>query len=146
MNAGRIVVGVDGSQQSREALRWAARQARLTGARLELITAWDMPVTFGAPVYEGDYDLSAVAGQTLTETTAEVLGPEPDVPITPTVVRGHPAQVLVEASKGAELLVMGSRGHGGIVGVLLGSTSRYCVQRAKCPVVVLPGVEAEAEE
>jgi nucleotide-binding universal stress UspA family protein len=143
MDAGRIVVGVDGSQESRSALRWAMRQAKLTGAGLELITAWDMPVTFGVPVYEESLDLAGVARQTLGEVVAEVLGPEPDVPVTPLVVRGHPARALVEASEGAELLVVGSRGHGGFVGALLGSTSSYCVQHAKCPIVVLRGDGAE---
>ena len=139
MAAKRIVVGVDGSEESKRALRWAARQAQLVGAELELITAWDIPVTFGVPVYADDVDLADAARQVLQETVAEVLGERPAVPVRPTGVQGQPARALVEASKDAELLVVGSRGRGGIVGALLGSTSDYCIRHAKCPIVVLHG-------
>lgn len=143
MGTGRIVVGVDGSEESRQALRWAARQAELTGATLELITAWDIPVTFGVPVFEENVDLSDGAGETLSRTAEDVLGPDPGVPVTPVVVRGHPARALVEASAGADLLVVGSRGRGGLVGALLGSTSSYCVHHARCPIVVLRAPEPD---
>ncbi|REE98692.1 universal stress protein [Thermomonospora umbrina] len=143
MGTGRIVVGVDGSDESKAALRWAARQAEATGAWLEPITAWDIPVTFGVPVYEEEIDLSDSAGATLSATAEEVLGPDPAMVVTPVVVRGHPARALVEASVGAELLVVGSRGRGGFLGALLGSTSTYCVHHAKCPIVVLRAEEDE---
>ncbi|HET9171261.1 MAG TPA: universal stress protein [Actinospica sp.] len=129
-----IVVGVDGSASSRDALRWAARQARLTGAELHAVCAWDFPATYGwAPDYS-DVDLAAQARKDLDATIAEVLGAAPAVV---RVERGHPAAVLVDSSLGADLLVVGSRGHGAFAGMLLGSVSQHCAQHALCPVLIV---------
>jgi nucleotide-binding universal stress UspA family protein len=138
-----IVVGVDGSPQSTAALRWALTQARLIGATVEAVTVWQNPSMdeygYGASTvtYE-DHNLVAIAEKVLTETLAEVAG-EQSAPVeTHTrVIQGHPAQALVDAATGAQLLVLG-RGHGTFAGILLGSVSQHSVQHATCPVVVVP--------
>jgi nucleotide-binding universal stress UspA family protein len=134
----RIVVGVDGSPSSINALRWAARQAKLTGAEIEAVTVWSYPAGYGlAPVSDGAADFEGDAGKVLFEALAEVSGIAPDVVIEPLVVHGHAADVLVREAKDADLLVVGSRGHGGFAGMLLGSVSQHCVQHARCPVLVV---------
>ena len=134
----RIVVGVDGSPSSMKALRWAIRQAKLTGAKVEAVTAWSYPSGYGwAPFSDGAVDLEGDAGKILAEALAEVSGIAPDVVIEPLVAYGHAADVLVRAAKGADLLVVGSWGHGGFAGMLLGSVSQHCVHQAPCPVLVL---------
>jgi nucleotide-binding universal stress UspA family protein len=134
----RIVVGVDGSEPSKRALRWAANQAKLTGAELEVVTTWEYPPTLGwAPPYPSDFDPDADAGKALRETVDAVLGSDPGVVVHQRVTEGHPAFVLTEAAKGATLLVVGSRGHGAFSGMLLGSVSEYCASHASCPVVVV---------
>ncbi|HEY5023722.1 MAG TPA: universal stress protein [Acidimicrobiales bacterium] len=133
-----IVVGVDGSEPSKRALRWAADQARLTGAELQVITTWEYPPTLGwAPPYPSDFDPDKDARQALQETIDAVLGPDHGVVLHLTVTEGHPAFVLTEAARSAELLVVGSRGHGAFAGMLLGSVSEYCTSHAPCPVVVV---------
>jgi nucleotide-binding universal stress UspA family protein len=134
----RIVVGVDGSPSSIKALRWAVRQAKLTGAEVEAVTVWSYPVGYGmAPVSDRAIDLKGDASKILAEALAEVSGIASGVAIMPSVVEGYAADVLVRAAKGADLLVVGSRGHGGFAGLLLGSVSQHCVHRAGCPVLVL---------
>jgi nucleotide-binding universal stress UspA family protein len=142
-NDHRIVVGVDGSAGSKSALRWAMTQAQLTGAKVEAITCWQDPVTwgytYGVPALYEAGDLAASAEKYLGETITEVagqLGQPADV--LSRVVQGHPAEVLTEAATGAGLLVVGSRGHGTFAGIMLGSVSQHCVQHAPCPVVVVP--------
>lgn len=136
-DAGRIVAGVDGSPSSKAALRWAVRQARLTGAEVEAVTAWHLPSSYGvAPTADWTADFEGEARKMLTDTLNE-LGIEPPVTVRATVAEGHPADVLVRAARGADLLVVGSRGHGGFAGSLLGSVSQYCVHHAACPVLVV---------
>jgi nucleotide-binding universal stress UspA family protein len=132
----RIVVAVDGSPPSLEALAWAARQASLTGAAVEAVTAWHFPAGFGEYAYAGDTDWSANARAIQEAAVREVLGDDPG-PLVRSIVQGHPVPVLLEAAEGAELLVMGSRGHGGFTGLLLGSVSEHVVGRVSCPVVVV---------
>jgi len=134
----RIVVGVDGSPSSMAALRWAFRQAKLTGSSVDAVTAWWYPSTYGwAPVDDIVLDLQGDAKSALTEALNEVSGLEPDVHVRPLVTEGHPAEVLLRAAKGADLLVVGSRGHGGFASAMLGSVSLNCVMHAHCPVLVL---------
>ena len=135
-----IVVGVDGSPSSRAALRWAIDQARLTGARLQAVTAWEFPTVYGwGPTYPYE-DFAATAGKVLAESVQEACGLDgPDVEIRESVVPGHPAQVLIDASAPAALLVVGGRGHSGFAGTLLGSVSQHCAQHARCPVVIVRG-------
>jgi nucleotide-binding universal stress UspA family protein len=134
----RIVVGVDGSKSSKEALAWAARQARMTGMPLLAVAAWDYPGSFGwSPPWPPDYDPARDAKEMLEETVREVLGEDPDVVISTAAVEGHPAPVLVELSKDAALVVVGCRGHGAFAGMLIGSVSEHLVTHARCPVLVL---------
>ncbi|GIF23361.1 nucleotide-binding universal stress UspA family protein [Actinoplanes tereljensis] len=134
-----ILVGVDGSPPSRAALRWALDQARLTGGRVRAIAAWEVPAYTGLTLIPYD-DLAAAAGKLLSTTVQEVLGFDPPpVEVDEIVLPGHPAQVLIDASAHAALLVVGSRGHGAFAGTLLGSVSQLCVQHAHCPVVVVRG-------
>ncbi len=140
----RIVVGVDGSDQSRAALRWALRQAELTGAAVHAVIAWHYPVMAGgyawAPVSAMDAtDFGEIAAKTLAEVIADEADPASSVRVGTSVTEGNAAQVLLEAAKGAELLVIGSRGHGGFTGTLLGSVSQHCSHLSPCPIVIIRG-------
>lgn len=134
----RIVVGVDGSEASERALQWALAQARATDSVVEAVQAWNLPVSYGVPLMmpSGD-DIAAAAEQSLAESVATAKAGYPDVPVEQEVVPGHAATVLLERAKDADLLVVGSHGHGGFVGALLGSVSQHCIQHATCPVVVV---------
>ncbi|MFR9729752.1 universal stress protein [Saccharopolyspora sp. MS10] len=131
-----IVVGVDGSEPSRAALRWALRQARLTGARVRAVAAWEYPAFYsweGGPMPPDDFQ--DAARRNLDEAVDEVAGAAAGVERS--VVQGHSAQALLEAASGADLLVVGSRGHGSFYRTLLGSVSQRCAVHAKCPVVIV---------
>ena len=131
-----IVVGIDGSLSSEEALRWAIGQARLTGQPVEAVISWSIPVDYGmggAGVITA-FDWEGVAASTLQETVGHVADSEQ---VHQRVVMGHPAQVLLDAAADAALLVVGSRGRGGFTGMLLGSVSQHVIARAACPVVVV---------
>ena len=133
-----IVVGVDGSEPSKRALAWAAKQAALTGAELNVVTTWEFPATFGwAPPYPEGFDPEGDTRTALHQTVDAVLGPDPQVPVRVTVREGHPAPILTEEAEDAALLVVGSRGHGAFMGMLLGSVSEHCASHAACPVVVV---------
>ncbi len=142
----RIVVGVDGSRSSIEALELAARQAELTGATLEAIAAWEWPSSYGwmLPVPEG-WDPAADAQKILDEAVGTLRRTHPSITVVTRVVEGHAAPVLVSASKGADLLVVGSRGHGEFAGMLLGSVSEHCIAHAHCPVLVVRDGRRAAE-
>lgn len=140
----RIVVGVDGSECSKTALAWALAQARLTGAQVEAVSTWQEPAMYGftyasAPgTFEGE-SISTLTEKILRETVDEVAGRGgAPVEVVSSVVEGPAAQVLLEIAAGAQLLVVGSRGHGAFSGMLLGSVSQHCVQHAPCPVAVIP--------
>ncbi|WP_149259375.1 universal stress protein [Actinomadura sp. K4S16] len=132
-----IVVGVDGSGPSKAALRWAVRQAESTGAELRPVQVWRPPPPYGMPVDYSDVDLEGQARESLRHAVEEALEGHPDVSVVPQVMRGHPAEVLTGAAEHADLLVVGSHGHGGFAGTLLGSVSHHCVQHAPCPVLVM---------
>lgn len=132
-----IVVGVDGSPASIEALQWAARTADSTGAQLVAVTSWDYPASYGMAAGFGNWNPAADA-QKIVDQAISAAFPEPRPDTVRTVIsQGHPAEVLIEASRDAEMLVVGSRGRGGFVGLLLGSVSAYCAEHALCPVVVI---------
>ena len=145
VNVRRIVVGVDGSEQSKRALRWAIEQAGLTAATVEAVGVWQYPSIYawGAVAVFDAAELADACERTLSDTLTEVGGEEPPVHIDSYVSAGHPANELVRQAKGADLLVVGSRGHGGFVGALLGSVSQYCVHHATCTVVVVRDQHAE---
>jgi nucleotide-binding universal stress UspA family protein len=130
-----IVVGVDGSDESVKATAWAAEQARATGGTLELLIVWARPMSYGLPLVVGGYNPEHEA-QAVVEKTASGI----DLPadrLRTHVVNAAPALALVERSKSADLLVVGSRGHGGFAELLLGSVSDHCVHHASCTVVVV---------
>jgi nucleotide-binding universal stress UspA family protein len=138
---GRIVVGVDGSPISKIALRWAIDQARLTGATVDAVLAWQYPegmtgLSWGTVMVE-EPDLGVLAEKELTEAISETAGPDPDVVVNPVVVQGWPAEVLLDAAEGADLLVVGSRGRSGFTSVLLGSVSQNCAHHATCPLLII---------
>jgi nucleotide-binding universal stress UspA family protein len=142
----RIVAGVDGSLSSMSALRWAIRQAGLTGAAVDAVIAWNYPAAAGgygwAPTgMEGGFDFRENAEKVLANAITGTVDPRSDIPVLARAVEGIAAQVLLDASDGADLLVVGSRGHGGFTEALLGSVSQHCVHHAHCPVVVIRGKE-----
>jgi nucleotide-binding universal stress UspA family protein len=134
---GKIVVGVDGSPSSEQALRWAARQARLTGEELRAVAVWDYPTTMGWVLVPENVDWPGHARKALDDAITASLQPDEADRVQRSVLRGYPAQVLLDASADASLLVVGSRGRGGMVGMLLGSVSQHVVTNARCPVVVV---------
>jgi nucleotide-binding universal stress UspA family protein len=136
----RIVVGVDGSPSSVHALEWAIHQAELTGDVIDAVNAWHFPNDYGMPV--GDLpDFAGLGAEILDKAIAEARNAtgQAAAEIHPHVVEGNPAQALLDLAKGADLLVVGSRGHGGFTGALLGSVSQHVVHHAPCPVVVVRG-------
>jgi nucleotide-binding universal stress UspA family protein len=142
----RIVAGIDGSPSSISALRWAIRQAGLTGATVDAMIAWHYPVSAGgygwAPTGMGTtFDFKENAEKVLADAIGTACDPGNGVTVRARVVEGNAAQVLLDASDGADLLVVGSRGHGGFTEALLGSVSQHCVHHAHCPVVVVRGQE-----
>jgi nucleotide-binding universal stress UspA family protein len=133
----RIVVGVDGSDISTAALDWAAGYAEMTGATVVALTAWEWPTTFGVAMFMPDeYDPAADARSVLDGALATVRKDHPDVRIETVIEESRAAPALVAASSHADLLVVGSRGHGELGGMLLGSVSEHCAAGAHCPVVV----------
>ena len=134
VTAAPVVVGVDGSEGSQRALRWAAEYARMSGAPLQAVMAWDLPTNYGMPANYDDVDFTKEAEAKLEQTLAAVgdLGA-----VQQRVEQGHPAAVLVSASEHARLLVIGSHGHGVFAASLLGSVSHKCIHHAQCPVVVV---------
>ncbi|MGO9502146.1 MAG: universal stress protein [Streptosporangiaceae bacterium] len=147
--APRIVVGVDGSAPSLAALRWAVRQAALTGATVDAVAAWQYPAVVAgygwAPVMPADdIDFGEVAEKTVTDAISQVVDPGTGVRVSARVEEGNAAAVLLDVADGADLLVVGSRGHGGFAGALLGSVSQHCVHHAPCPVVIIHGAPQES--
>lgn len=138
----RIVVGVDGSPSSKVALVWALQQAEVSGASVEAVIAWHFPVAAGGiPFAPADpmtaVDFGQIARMVLTAAITEAVDPGSAVKISSTVIEGNATQVLLEAAKGAEMLVVGSRGHSGLAGALLGSVSQHCAHHAPCPLVIV---------
>ena len=137
----RIVVGIDGSDESKAALRWAVGEARLRGASVTVVHAWTLPTYIGLGVAPGamiDPSLLRGAAEERSATVIhEVVGDAKDVHIESKAVEATAARALIEESDGADLLVVGSRGHGGFAGLLLGSVSQQCAAHGPCPVVIV---------
>jgi nucleotide-binding universal stress UspA family protein len=135
-----VLVGVDGSPGSHVALTWAAAEAADHGADLVVMNVWEHsvpPVTGSASVSEHSVpDPSQRTADDLVREIEEVLGRDPSVLVQPRVKQGNAAKVLIEESAGADLLVVGTRGHGGFGGLVLGSVSQHVAAYAKCPVTV----------
>jgi nucleotide-binding universal stress UspA family protein len=132
-----VVVGVDGSEQSHQALRWAAKIADDFDARLDAVAAWQYPVPFGwaMPNWDPRTDMEKL----LSNAVDTALGAQRPADMRLRVCEGNPAHVLLEESAGALMLVVGSRGHGGFAGLLLGSVSAALAEHASCPVLVVHG-------
>jgi nucleotide-binding universal stress UspA family protein len=134
---GRVVVGVDGSDPSREALHWAAAEAAARDADLDVVQAWGLPVSVASP-YDGIPDIEqfeAGERELLRETMRDPA--LKGLRATGHLVAGGASRALLERAGGAALVVVGSRGRGRLLGAILGSTSRQVVHHATCPVVVL---------
>jgi nucleotide-binding universal stress UspA family protein len=143
----RIVVGVDGSPHARRALVHAVAEARLRGAVVDAVLAYAPPADWSAPEFgvlvpRAEADVVEDARRLLDRELVDV--PD-DVHVEPIVVAGPAARALLETAKGADLLVVGSRGRGGFMGLLLGSTSHQVVTHATCPVVVVPTVDEDTD-
>ncbi|MFI8367336.1 universal stress protein [Streptomyces sp. NPDC085466] len=139
MAGGRIVVGVDGSEPSLRALKWAAAQAALTGDTLHAVISWEYPASWATlmPGVPPEFDPERLAKQILDQALEQALTPEQAAATTRTVVGGNAAQALVDQAAGAELLVVGDRGYSGFKAAVLGSVSTNVTQHAPCPVVVV---------
>jgi nucleotide-binding universal stress UspA family protein len=156
----RVVVGVDGSSGSRKALAFALEEARLRGATLHVVHAWRTPLalTLPEPSIAGYSPLSVEDVERLaTELrekaeglvegeVEEVAGDDPGLDVRQDVFESDAAEALIEAARGADLLVVGSRGHGGFKGLLLGSVGQKAASHAPCPVVVVPDASAAQDE
>jgi nucleotide-binding universal stress UspA family protein len=148
---GRIVVGVDGSEGSREALRWAMDEARSRGATLEVVHTYGREAvgppyvydeTMGVEVWQQAREqVEAAARHAATRAQALVdgmVGDATGVEVETIALESqHPAEALVDRSRGADMLVVGSRGRGGFKRLLLGSVSQQCAHHAECPVVII---------
>jgi len=143
-NAGLVVVGVDGSEHGRRALRWALEEAKLRHLGCLVVHAWHYSSAaanpyLGMPIPE----VESAAREVLEQELALTKGC--GVAVEGRLVEMTAADALVEASDGAELLIVGSRGRGGFAAAVLGSVSTACVRHAKCPVVVVPAPRGHDE-
>ncbi len=136
-----IVVGVDGSKSSRDAIRWATEEARLRKTGVRAVYAWQGPPVVGLGYVPSDLldedEMQQHAQSIVDAAVAEALAGSNGVAVESRALSGAPAAVLTEASREADLLVLGSRGHGGFAGLLLGSVGQQCVHHAVCPVVIV---------
>ena len=147
--APRIVVGVDGSPSSRTALRWAVRQANLTNGTIDAVMAWETPIVLQSynmgPIYvDQDGGFEEDAKKTVETVISEEVEPADSQRVRRLVINGHPAQVLLDVAAGADLLVVGSRGHGKFAEAMLGSVSQNCAHHASCPVLIMRGEPGQA--
>ena len=137
-SAACVVVGVDGSKQSQQALQWAVHIAATLGAQIRVVAAWEYPATYGwaltAP-WNPEDDLKTI----VTDTIAATLGADRADNVTIIIQEGGAAHVLLAESADARMLIVGSRGHGGFAGLLLGSVSAAVTEHAACPVLVVHG-------
>ena len=132
-----ILVGVDGSDASVEALRQAQRLALPLSAKILAVACWDFPPVYDGYIAMGIDDFDVRAGEILAETVVKAFGADTPDNVETRLVQGHPRRTLLEESRNADLLVVGRRGHGGFGGLLLGSVSSALVAHAHCPVLVV---------
>ncbi|MFP5312399.1 MAG: universal stress protein, partial [Actinomycetes bacterium] len=123
----RIVVGVDGSPASVEALRQAQRLATPLGAKVQAVACWEYPQMYDGYVLMGIEGFEEGARKILNEAVAQAFGSEVPANVSPVLVRTHPREGLINASREADMVVVGRRGHGGFGGLLLGSVSSAIV-------------------
>lgn len=139
----KIVVGIDGSDESRAAFAFAVREAKTHGAKLQAVTTWNVaPMVYGGPVApplpeigEGMQEGAKIA----LREAVESLGADAEgIEVEQVVREGHAGQTLVELAREADMLVVGTHGRGKVTGLLLGSVSQYCAQHTPCPIVIVP--------
>jgi nucleotide-binding universal stress UspA family protein len=135
MTSRQIVVGVDGSEHGNAALRWAIEEARVHGSEIVAVFAWQLPL-IGVPGAFDRHEMEQACKAFVEDAVAAVVTDQ-EVTITKLVAQGDVSGSLIEASRNAEMLVLGSRGRGGFAGLKLGSVSQECVQHAACPVVII---------
>jgi nucleotide-binding universal stress UspA family protein len=133
----RIVVGVDGSEGSAKALDWAIAEATRFPACLELVTAWMFPMALGYVFAKTPDEVRQQVQRIADRSVSHVAEVAPDVVVRSTLREGEAGPTLVDLSTGADLLVVGSQGHGGIRELLLGSVGTYCSRHAHCPIVIV---------
>jgi nucleotide-binding universal stress UspA family protein len=138
-NTPRIVVGVDGSDQSKQALRWAARIATAENARIDAVAAWDFPSTLGWNALPLGYSPRLDIEKSLTDAVDEVFGPQRPTDMQLITREGNAAHVLLMYSQGAIMIVLGSRGHGGFAGMMMGSVSAEVAEYATCSALIMHG-------
>lgn len=136
-----IVVGVDGSEHSLDALRWAADEARLRGVPLRVVASFSTPLmSTGYEVAVPDSSDLAAASNTMLGAALDTVRSEgrlDDIDVITEVLEGHAGEQLIRLSENSDLIVVGARGHGGFIGLLMGSVTTYVVNHALCPVVVV---------
>lgn len=145
-----IVVGIDDSPGARRALQWAAKEARLHDVRLDVLHVWAIPAQWAQGYgVEWTIDLADLGGDAQTVAEELVAGTLSDaerpVDMNVAAVEGNASSILLEASKSAKMLVVGTRGRGGFARLLLGSVSNAIVHHAVCPVVIIPPEPADDE-
>lgn len=138
----RIVVGVDGSDQSKAAMDWAIEESRLRKGEVQAVTAWSFPYVSDAMGTAWDYEIFQKDARAILEAELERVKDQ-GVTVTGRIVEGNPASALIDASKEADLVAVGSRGHGGFTGMLLGSVSHQTIHHAHCPVLVIREPDAD---
>jgi nucleotide-binding universal stress UspA family protein len=143
--SGRIVVGIDGSEGAHRALEWAVDEARLRGASLLVVHAWHVPpLVTGAGPFDASVTLDADTIERVEKTAGEIVDRElaevdtRGIELQRSVEARSPADALIAAASDADLLVVGTRGHGGFTGLLLGSVGQQVAHHAPCPVVIVP--------
>ncbi|MDQ0756472.1 universal stress protein [Arthrobacter sp. B3I4] len=132
-----ILVGVDGSDASVEALRRARELAVALSAKIVALACWDIPPVYDGYVAMGIDDFDVRASEILQETVDKAFGESMPDYVETRLVQGHPRRVLIDESRRADMIVLGRRGHGGFGGLLLGSVSSALVAHAHCPVLVV---------
>lgn len=137
----RLLVGVDGSDESVVALRRAAEMAAATGGSVRAVTCWSYPVLVAAEDAIPFDLLEQGAAEAQGEALTAAFGANRPERLETAIIQGGASRVLVEESRNADLLVVGSRGHGGFAGLLLGSVSMACAEHAHCDVLVVRGRE-----
>lgn len=142
----RIVVGVDGSPSSIVALRWAHRVGTALELAIDAVSCWEYPGEYGVGIVPIAYDPQVDVKQVLENSLQAAFGGSPPAGLRSSTHQGHPAKVLIELSASADMLVVGSRGHGGFVGLLIGSVSAHCAEHALCPVVVVHDVTVRGSD
>jgi nucleotide-binding universal stress UspA family protein len=137
---GWIVVGVDGSEPSQAALRWAATEAHRRAVGLQVVACWSYPTLPWGPYQPplSGQDFEAEARQVAEAEVEKVLGPDRgSLDIQIAVLEGAASLRLLDYDQAADMIVVGSRGRGGFAGLLLGSVSQHLAEHARCPVVIV---------